>query len=94
MSSWDPSEEEEADSSHDPGVKGREVQENRDFSDSLFDFSKIDYIVIGMLLSIPAGFLTALLLWEFFPEFQDIAGDIVRDIIEFFRLVYSAVESS
>lgn len=93
MSSWDPSEKKKADSSHDPGVKGKDVQEGRDLSDDLFDFNKIDCIMIGVFLSIPAGFLTVLLLWEFFPQFQNTAGNIVRDVIELFRLVYSSVES-
>lgn len=92
MSSWDPSEKKKTESSHAPGVKGKEVLDNRDFPDSPSDFDKIDYIVIGMVLSIPAGFLTVLLLWEFFPQFQDRAGDIIRELGELLPLVHSSME--
>jgi hypothetical protein len=87
MSSWDPPGDKNDGSSHDPGVKEREVTDERDLSATLYNLDWTDYLLIGIGLSIPASILTALFLWEFFPEFQDTAGDIVRGIIDFVTLL-------
>jgi uncharacterized membrane protein len=82
MSSWKPPEEEERDSSYDPGVQEGEVAEERDFSETLADLDSIDYLMLGILISIPAAILSILLLLEFYPGFQDAAGDIVGGLLD------------
>jgi hypothetical protein len=78
MSSYDSPEESEDGSSHDPGVKEGEITEDRELSGAIADLDRSDYIVIGMLLSLPAGLLTAFLLSMLFPEFHETAGEVVR----------------
>jgi hypothetical protein len=87
MSSWQPPESKDDQSSHDPGVKEKEVIEERDFSETIYDLDWADYVVVGVLISIPAGFLATLLLWEFFPSFRDTAGAIVEAVVEMLPLV-------
>lgn len=91
MSSWNPPEEQDRRSSHDPGVKGREVIERREFSESIYALDWTDYAVFGVLAGIPASFLTVILLWEFFPGFQDTAGLVVRTVMELLPSVAAAV---
>jgi hypothetical protein len=81
MSSWEPPEEEEQDSSYDPGVQEGEVAEERDFSETLADLDSIDYLVLGILISIPAALLSIILLLEFYPGFQDTAGAAIEGLI-------------
>lgn len=84
MSSYDPPEEEEREegSSHDPGVQAQEVTENRRMPDAFYDLDRSDFVTLGVLFGIPTGLLAALLLWQFAPEIQDAAGDIVRNLFE------------
>lgn len=82
MSSWDPPEEKEKEFSHGPGAKGKEVLEERDFSETVYNLRWVDYVIFAVLASIPAGFLTMLLLWEFFPAFQDTAGVLVERLLD------------
>lgn len=91
MSSWIPPENKEDESSHDPGVKEREITEEREFSDRVGNYDWIDYVVLAVLASIPAAFLTMILLWELFPEYQDTAGAIVREIIDLLPLIVAAL---
>jgi len=101
MSSYDPPEENEDDSSHDPGVKGREITEQREFSGLLTDLGRSDYVLIGILLSIPASILTALLITMLFPDYQETAGEIVRwvgqriaDLLLLYLVVFEVGELS
>ena len=86
MSSWEPPEEKPSGSSYDPGVMGKEIVDRRGFSETLRDRSRTDYVLFGMLLSIPAGFLTTILVSEFFSEFRDTASAIVREVIQLLPL--------
>jgi hypothetical protein len=87
MSSWIPPERRDGGSSHDPGVKGKEVVDERGFSEALTELDWVDFVVIGVAAAIPTSFLTMILLWEFFPGFRDTAGDIVRVVLEWLPLV-------
>lgn len=78
MSSYDPPEESEDGSDFDPGMKEREITEQREFSELLVNFDHQDYILFGLILGIPAGVLTGVLLGILFPEYQRTAGEIVR----------------
>lgn len=98
MSSYDPPDESDDDSSYDPGVKEREVTDQREFVGLLDGFDRFDYALFGILLSVPAAISTAFLVTILFPEYQDTAGDIVRwvgeRIVEFLltqRVVVDAV---
>ncbi|EMA31523.1 MULTISPECIES: hypothetical protein [Haloarcula] len=82
MSSYDPPEESEDGSNFDPGVKEKEITEQREFSDLLGNFERQDYILFGLVLGIPAGILTGVLLGIMFPEYQRTAGEVVRWIGE------------
>ncbi|QSG15165.1 hypothetical protein [Halapricum desulfuricans] len=78
MSSYDPPEEQEGGSSHDPGIKEKEVVDERDFQDVLAESDRVDYIVFGVLLGIPASILTTILVWYFVPGFSDTAEALLR----------------
>lgn len=78
VSSYDPPDESEDGSSYDPGVKEREITDNREFSELVGDFDIFDYALFGILLGIPAAILTGLLVSILFPEYQETAGDIIR----------------
>lgn len=82
MSSYDSPEESEDGSSHDPGVKEGEITEQREFSTVITGLDRSDYILLGILLSLPAGLLTAFLLSALFPEFHETAGEVIRWIGE------------
>ncbi|MCU4718334.1 hypothetical protein [Halapricum hydrolyticum] len=82
MSSYDPPEEDESTSSYDPGVKEREVTDKREFKDLLLEADRIDYIVYGVLLGIPAGILTTILVWHFIPGFSETAEALLRWLLD------------
>ena len=82
MSSYESTEEKEDGSSHDPGVKEKEVVEEREFSTTLYGLEPTDFVLVAILLSIPAGFLTVIFLMEVFPEYQDTAGVVVRGVLD------------
>lgn len=78
MSSYDPHEEEERGSSRDPGVKEKEITDEREFSDAIGKLDKKDYIVYGVLLGLPAGALTTFLVLHFVPEFAETAEALLQ----------------
>jgi len=82
MSSYESTEENEDGSSHDPGVKEKEVVEEREFSTTLYSLERTDFLLLAVLLGIPAGFLTVIFLMEVFPEYQDTAGVVVRGVLD------------
>ncbi|MEF8802303.1 MAG: hypothetical protein V5A56_14945 [Halolamina sp.] len=82
MSSYDPPEEDDRTSSHDPGVQEREITEERQFSDVVTELDRTDWAIIAALLSIPAGLLTAILVLQFIPEYQDTAYAILRWLLD------------
>jgi hypothetical protein len=94
MSSWRPPERKDDDSSHDPGVKGKEVIDERGFSETVYNLYWADYVVFAVLASIPAGFLTIILLWELFPAFQETAGALVERVLDIVPLVLSGFVES
>lgn len=83
MSSWNPSEETERGSRYSPGVQEREIHDQREFSEVVYDFDRMDYVFLGVLASVPASILTMLLVLAFYPEYQHTAGEIVRILLEF-----------
>lgn len=84
MSSYDPPEDKDDTSSRDPGVQEKEIVDQRQFS-AIFDrLDRVDYLVIGVLLAVPAGILTTILVLQFVPEYQETARQIVQSIIDFF----------
>ena len=64
MSSYDPPEESDEEAGHDLGVKGKEVIESREFAEIIGDLERIDYIKIGVVLALPAGLLTVVLVFH------------------------------
>jgi hypothetical protein len=78
MSSYDPPEEEETGSSQDPGVKEKEITEEREFRSTLAGLSRSDYVLYGAALGIPAGGITILLLSYFAPGFGDTAAELMQ----------------
>lgn len=78
MSSYDPPEEAEDGSSYDPGVMEKEISEQREFSDVLVEFDKFEYVLFGLVLSIPAAILTGFLLAILFPGSHETLGEMVR----------------
>jgi len=87
MSSWAPPERKDSGSSHDPGVKGKEVVDGRGFSEALYELGWVEFVLFGVAAGIPASFLTMVLLWEFLPSYQDTAGQIVREVLAWLPLV-------
>ena len=88
MSSYDPPEEEGSQSTHDPGVKEREITDGREFRDVLEGADRIDYTVYGFLLGIPAGILTTILVWHFVPEFSETAEALLRWLLDVVSTVW------
>ncbi|QSG09383.1 hypothetical protein [Halapricum desulfuricans] len=82
MSSYDPPEEDETESSYDPGVKERDVTDEREFRDVLLEADRTDYIVYGFLLGIPAGILTTIIVWHFVPNFPETAEAFLRWLLD------------
>ena len=91
MSSWEPPETEDKGSSHDPGVKGSEVIEGRNLATTVSNFDWTDYVLLAVIASIPTVFLTVILLWELFPEYQDTASAIVGKLIDVLPLVVATL---
>jgi hypothetical protein len=88
MSSYDPIEDEDdRAASTDPGVKEKEIADQRDFADVVSDFDRVDYLVLGVLIGVPAGLLTIVLILHFFPDFQNTAGAFVRWLVDFVTTV-------
>ena len=81
MSSYDPPDESDEEGRRDPGAQGKEVYDNRDFSEVVTDLDRIDYVKIGVVLSFPAGLVTAALVFQFFPGVVDWAGEVVRRLL-------------
>jgi hypothetical protein len=88
MSSYDPlgEAEETRDTSTSPGVKGKEVVEQREFSDVLMQLDKVDYLIIGMLVGVPAGLLTTILVLQFIPGYEATAERVVRQVGNVFEV--------
>jgi hypothetical protein len=84
MSSYDPHEEESTGSSRDPGVKEKEITDEREFSDTFAKLDGTDYIVFGTLLGLPAGALTIFLVLHFVPGFPDTAESLLRWLWDLF----------
>jgi len=78
MSSYDPIEDSDERTTHDPGVHEGEIVDERDFTDWLDDLDRVNYAEIGGLAGVLAGVLTAILVVTLFPEYQSTAGRIVR----------------
>jgi hypothetical protein len=89
MSSYDPPEEEEEGSSHDPGVKEKEITEERDFNDSLDKLTLTDYILYGVMLGLPAGALTLFLVLTFVPEFSETAEAFLQWLWDIIPVLWS-----
>jgi len=81
MSSYEPPEESEEETSRDAGAQGKEVVDSREFSDVVGGMDRIDYLILAAVLGVPAGLLTVVLVLQFFPEFQDTAGELVRQLL-------------
>ncbi|MFW6018230.1 MAG: hypothetical protein ACOCPX_05365 [Halapricum sp.] len=88
MSSYDPPEEGERGSSHDPGVKERDITDEREFGEILLEADNVDYIVFGVLLGIPASILTTILVWHFVPGFSETAEALLRWLLEVISPVF------
>ena len=84
MSSYDPLEEEDRETSHDPGVKEKEVVDSREFTETLYNFDRSDYVLLGMISSFFASFLTMFFVWVFIPEYIETAERIVEWVLDFF----------
>lgn len=82
MSWYKPPEKSEEGSSRSPGVGEKGIIEQQESFEILLDLDRLDYALIALLLSIPAGALTALLVTLLFPEYQETAGVIVRWVSE------------
>jgi hypothetical protein len=78
MSSYDPSDESDDGSSFDPGVQESEISDYRGVPGRLSGLDRTQYILLGIVLSIPAGILTAFLVMEIFPAYHETAGKIVH----------------
>lgn len=78
MSSYDPLEEEEKGSSRDPGVKEKEITDEREFTDVLSKLDRTEYIVAGVLLGLPSSALTIFLVMHFVPGFPDTAEALLE----------------
>ncbi|WP_136687942.1 hypothetical protein [Halorhabdus amylolytica] len=82
MSSYSPpDDDDEAESSFDPGVKSGEAIEDRGGFDWIaFHLDQSNYgllLLLVLAMSLPAGLLTAGLVAYFFPEYAETAGKIV-----------------
>ena len=82
MSSYDPigEAEETSDTSTSPGVKGKQVVEEREFSQVVTGFDTTDYLKFGALIGLPAGLLTTVLVIQFVPGYEATAEMIVRQV--------------
>lgn len=81
MSSYEPPEDEETGSSHDPGVKEKEVTDSREFTEAIHDFDRSDYVLLGMVSSFFSSVLTMFLVWIFVPEYIETAERIVEWVL-------------
>lgn len=84
MSSYQPPEEDDSTSSHDPGQKEKEITDSREFAETISELDRIDYVLLGVLSSIFAGILTTILVLQFVPEYAETAERIVEQFLELF----------
>ena len=77
MNSYDPPEEGEGGFNFDLGVE-KGITEQWEFSESLINFDRQNYILFGLMLCIPVGVLTGVLFEILFPKYQRTAGGVVR----------------
>jgi len=80
VSSYEPVEESERGSSHDPGVKEGEVTDERDLSSVVSEFNQLEFVTIGLAASIPTAILTMVAVLELFPAYADVAAELLRRI--------------
>lgn len=80
MSSYEPVEESDSGSSHDPGVKEGEVTDERDLSSVVSEFNELEYVTIGLAASIPTAILTMVAVLELFPAYADVAAELLRQV--------------
>ncbi|MDS0281538.1 hypothetical protein [Haloarcula onubensis] len=82
MSSYEPPENSDEESGHEPGPSGKEVVDSRQFSDVVGGWDRTDFILFAGVLGLPAGLLTVLIVVYLFPGLQDTAGVFVRWLLE------------
>jgi len=82
MSSYDPLDESDEEAKRDSGVKRNDVVDERQLLDIVGELDRADYVKIGVLLALPAGLLTVLLVGGFVPGWQDTAGELVRALLD------------
>lgn len=80
VSSYEPVEEDESGSSHDPGVKEGEVTDERELSSVVSEFNELEYVTIGLAATIPTALLTMVAVLELFPAYADVAAELLRQI--------------
>lgn len=82
MSSYDPpgEAEETSDTSTNPGSKGKEVVEQREFSMVIVGLHKTDFLKLGALIGLPAGLLTTILVIQFVPSYEATAEMMLRQV--------------
>ena len=84
MSSYEPPEEDQRESSHDPGVKEKEIVDSREFKEVLYEFDRTDYVLLGLVSSVGAGMLTTILVLVFVPDYVELAERIVEAFLDLF----------
>lgn len=82
MSSYEPPEESDREAADDAGATGKGVTDNRQFSDVLGSLDRVDFIVLGVLLAVPAGLVTLVLVVQFVPGFQETAGELFDRVLD------------
>lgn len=80
MSSYEPLNEENEGSNHDPGAMGSDVTDDRSFSSYFEDWNKSDYALAGAAASIFSGGITTVAVAELYPEYKDTAAEILREL--------------
>ena len=82
MSAYEPPDPDDRDDGVDPAEKGKDVVENREFTQCIRDLDRIDYVKLAVLLALPTSLVAVVLVVEFVPGLQDAAGELLRGIAD------------
>lgn len=81
MSTYEPIEEVEDGSSHDPGVKSKEVSDERELSEHVDRTDRRVRLMLGFAALIPAILMLGIALFQLFPGIAETVLETLRGII-------------